>query len=221
MKKLIALGLVSLLAATATFARSKSRGNETVVHAFDIAIPFDNKTWKLDDDDVPDAEIDTGFVGFGVNYNKMSVKNSGFTKIFGLGFGYTSATIDDYFDVDLGGFDTYLKFGWGYAPLKTDKMILGIHGFIGGDLKILDGDAHNVDFTVTDFAFLTGVDALFAFKLTNSFGLNGGLDLSTNVFGAGALKVKNNGTDRESTDSFTYAFSGVNVALRFGICLIF
>ena len=231
MKKIIAIALLVTLAMTSVSARSRSRSKnaDTILHSLNFSVPFSSKTLTLEDD-WGDIEVDADFTGFGINYNLMSVSKNGLSFIGGAGIGYAGmnttwkdAALD--YSSDAGGAYLGGKFGVGYAPLNTDKIVLGFHGFIGINTSLVVGDgeytyteygyAHskNETCTITNVCCPLGIDAMFAYKLSKTFGLTAGLDLSLNLVDKGKYGL------HKHDDSFSANGSG-NVELRFGICWI-
>ena len=127
-------------------------------------------------------------------------------------------------DGDLGNYD--------------DKMLLAIHGYTGFDFDVGAGSKNDADFIIADFGMPIGVDAVFAIKLTDTFGLTAGLDIGTNIFRVGGLfgeyeeeekEYHSNYyggyyttyTETESTSDFiSSVFNGFTVTPRIGICWI-
>ena len=231
MKKIITMFAVAAVAVSATFA-------DQVMHALDFSIPFENRSLKVsgDHDDYFD-KLDVSTTGFDFNYDRMAVGDSGFSFIFGIGMGYNSVNLDlDGYDVDTNNYDLRLKLGWGGSPIHSDKMLLSIHGFTGMDFKAGVGEKSDVDFVFIDYSMPIGVDAVFAIKLTDTFGLTAGLDIFTNIFSAGLLtseyeyKEYHSGsyyssgyytTEIETTSDFlSSVFNGFNITPKIGICWI-
>lgn len=127
-----------------------------------------------------------------VEFNKMRVKDSNFSTIFGIGLGYTSSKWDDSkvyifdsnynrtimsFDSKYNLFNMNLKFGLGGAFVNTEKVILAMHGFIGMSAKIgkSNDEWKTLLFSGTGHA---GFDFALAVLFTESIGLSAGLDVA-------------------------------------------
>lgn len=227
MKKILTMLVLSAIALSATFA-------DQVMRALDFSVPIENKKYTLSGDLGDDFIDKTGVeaYGFNVNYDRMAVGDSGFSFIFGVGLGYDLVTLDfDGYGFDTNAFDLKVKFGWGGSPIHNDKMLLSIHGFTGLDLKAGTGSEHidgmDFDMVLVDYSMPIGVDAVFGIKLSDCFGLTAGIDISTNIFGFGALlgeyeeKEEYYYTVSESTgDVISYVFNGFSITPKIGICWI-
>ena len=230
MKKIIATLFALGLAAASAFA-------DQVMHALDFSIPIENRTYSLDGDIGDyDDKIDTSAVGFNFNYDRMAVGDSGFSFIFGLGMGYEKLSFDDY--VDFNNYDMKIKLGWGGSPIHGDNMLLSIHGYTGFDITAGAGSKSGTDWIFADFGMPIGVDAVFAIKLSGSFGLTAGLDIGTNLFKVGGLfgeykyeyEEYHSGyysgyytTETEtksSSDFVSCVFNGFSITPKIGICWI-
>ena len=65
---------------------------------------------------------DVLFAGVDFNWNRMTVNESGFSFLIGLGLGYTIENSNDSDALDgRRGFDSEVKIGWGVAPIRSEK----------------------------------------------------------------------------------------------------
>ena len=103
-----------------------------------MSVPIESETYNVKLTRSEDWDIDASHLGVYGNWNRIKVENSGYTSIVGLGGGYVGSELDGggSKNLDFGGFDVNLKFGFGFAPLTND-FILAIHAFMGFDFKMI------------------------------------------------------------------------------------
>lgn len=183
MRKLMSFLFLALFFASGVFA-------EKILHNFDFSIPLEKQTWKFDDSNRD--SIDAYLAGFNFDYSRMSIKDSGFSFIFGAYSGYTFINSGE-MDNTLEGLDMGVKFGWGGTPIDNGRIVLSVHGFLGINMKVAstdvdegyDGgeDTYTAEYTASEFGLKFGADAVLVFRLTNVLALNAGLDIYANFMG--------------------------------------
>ena len=128
----------------------KENKDVKVLHSLNVSIPIESETYKVNVTRSDNWDIDASHFGVYGNWNRIKVENSGYSSIFGLGGGYVGSELDGggSKNLDFGGFDVNLKFGFGFAPL-TNNIILAIHAFMGFDFKKISAhindDSQNKD----------------------------------------------------------------------------
>ena len=201
MKKQLLLLLIAACALVSAWA------DKTTVHSIHLSVPIEHQNWTDEGySDNPD------FWGIDANWNMMSVRDSGFSFIIGLGAGATKVdwNNDFYGDVDPSGADFNFKLGIGYAPIHKEDMIFALHGFWALDMKLLTASASyydvdtycESDFLMLDTVNVLGIDGVFAMKLSDSFGIMAGLDISTNLFGIVFYDSDLHDSDDDGTGNF-------------------
>ena len=76
----------------------------------------------------------------------------------------------------------------------------------------------NSELSATYFDLMIGGDFIIGYKLTESFGLVAGVDVTTNIFGFGVVSLEGQYEDSWAID---YIFSGINIVPHVGIAFIF
>lgn len=210
----------------------------TSVHAFHFSFPIEASTFEAKKShsrkyfDFGDTVDEKSFGAF-INWNKLIVKESRLSFVFGVGAGFMAMKVPDISsDFFIGGLVNAVsgKFGVGFAPLKTEKYLLAVHGF--SELKggVLDCDASSyletvsdeLHYTVTEVALTSGVDGVFIVKLGERLSLFSGLDISTVIFGGGSLGVSRDGSHSDSDElTYRHSFSNIAVVPRIGLCFGF
>ena len=231
MKKLALFAFAAIFALTATFAESEKK----VVHAIHLAVPIQFETWESTKSIIAShvsekPNNDITFCGANFAWNKMSANESGFSFLIGMGLGATVASSGDLKSLDgQKGFESDLKLGWGFAPIRSENNILAFHGFINLDFKYLDNDktktmkeqSIELNYITECFEFKLGIDAVFVHHFSEHFGLFTGLDVSTTVLGYSAVFVSSDNKSIIDNESYSFDISGkINIIPRIGICWI-
>ena len=257
MKKLLAVTAAALVALAGAFADDDSG---TVVHSFGTA--FVGQTQTLDNVDDDTASLNSG--AFNLYYNKLLVKESRFSTFRNMELGiinysfsdYDFATRDEDFEDD--GYDNYISgtafnpdsisgvntsflWGFGAAPLNTERVILAIHGTFGFDIGFASQSYtttltatsrrsstsydFDCDFTAFNFVAQIGANVQAAFRLGEHIGLSAGLTLSTNLTGMTFTYASAQSEDMDVNfhhfDGFITNFGNINADLRLGVALIY
>lgn len=232
MKKVFILFTLAFLTIFPTFAHHDD--NELTVHSLHLAFPTGHNSWGFDSWMYGNNYGDVNFPYFGttLNWNRITIKEQGFTNLVGLNFGFCAIEPKDFLIDSMYGFTTGVKFGWGYSPIHNDKFILALHGVLAVDLKFLtftedyyfddSSEKETLKYYAPDFSTSLGFDAVFAWRVRETFALFAGLDVTTNFFGVGSFSVESK-SDRYINNGigFEYVLTGLNVIPRFGICWVF
>lgn len=221
--------IISVMVALATFAgfasargRGGSDGASGNIIGLGFNVPVESRTLQDSDDN----DFDLSSTGFNIDFYRMTLNSSGFSFILGTDLGYITSDSDG---DDIGsGFHYGLKLGWGGTPVNNGKVVLGIHGFFGIDGSIqtgtIDMGVADMDTTLVDWSMPFGVDVIFAVRLTDTFGLQGGIDLYTRIWEATVYGWEYDydvgGRNYSDSDSevFSGFFNGFNAKFRFGVC---
>ena len=231
MKKMFLIVTVSaVLSLTSVFAESGK-----IIQSLHLSVPIQTETWKSESSMISSRLADKKnndilFYGVNLNWNRMTLGEGGFSFLFGMGLGATSAISDDFKGIDGNkGFNSDIKLGWGFAPLRSEKNILVFHGFFGFNFKYLTGSdtrtsddcSADLDYTAEHFALALGIDALFIHRFSDSFGLMAGLDVSTTLYGFSFFFIDSSNQFVIENESYSFDFFGkVNFVPRIGVCWI-
>lgn len=212
-------------------APAKVPTGRTSLQTLNFALPIERETWDFDD--LADAEWSS--IGFQFSWTNYKINKNGYSSLFGITLGFISGETEMY-DTDMGGLDLNLKFGWGVAPV-SDNLTIAMHVLMGVDFKAIEGDVENrnktrnsdnyyndgygsmnSELSATYFDLMIGGDFIIGYKLTESFGLVAGVDVTTNIFGFGVVSLEGQYEDSWAID---YIFSGINIVPHVGIAFIF
>ena len=175
------------------------------------SMPIESEKWKIGK-----GEMEFSSLGIEFNWSRFRVNPSGYSSVFGIGFGFNSGEIEGRSDID--GIDFNLRFGWGLSPIQ-EKFVLAVHFLLGLDFKMLDDERQGYDRSATYADLMVGGDFILAYAISESFGILAGTDITTNVLGLGVLSIDSPRTD--DTWIISYQFSGINIVPRLGIYFIF
>ncbi|MBR1721240.1 MAG: hypothetical protein IJ727_01945 [Treponema sp.] len=221
--------ITALLCLAGTSLAAENAGARSV-HTIGFNIPIQSQTWEyeayrseLGDYDV---ELDMSLVGFDFFYNHLSVSDSRFSRFIDCEIGYASMSVDKQrlensssIDPDMGkltGFDTRFLFGIGFAPVNLEKFILAIHGTFGVSLTVVEGKQNGITSEAVSFNTFLGANAQGAFRLSDTFGLTGGIHMYTNLVGGGVFAYDID----DSGESCLIKSGDFNIDLKFGISWI-
>ena len=204
---------------------------KTSLQTLNFALPIERETWDFDD--LADAEWSS--LGFQFSWTNYKFNKNGYSSLFGITLGYISGETEMY-NLEMNGLDFNLKFGWGVAPV-ADNLTIAMHVLMGVDFKAVEGDIEtrnttrrsddydysgsspkDLELSATYFDLMIGGDFIIGYKLTESFGLVAGVDVTTNIFGFGFVSLDGPYEDSWAID---YIFSGINIVPHVGIAFIF
>jgi hypothetical protein len=226
---------LSTFAAIFLLASAFADSDKKVVHSINISVPVQMENWKNDTslfstDTTKNENNDVTLTDVNFNWNRMTVNDGGFSFLIGAGLGATFLNSDDLSFVDgHSGFDTGLKFGWGFAPVRSENNILALHAFFSFNLKyITSSESKNIgessvdiESTIEYFSSAIGIDAIFVHNFSEHFGLFAGIDVSTTVLGISEIFIESNNSQLVDNESFSFDISGrVNITPTIGICWI-
>lgn len=228
MKKFLFTIAVMFCFATGSFA-SENAGKRSV-HTIGFNIPVQNQTWEYEAYSTKlgsyDVELDMSIVGFDFFYNHLSVSESRFSHFIDCEIGYASMTLDrmhlengenvNPHLEDMTGFDTRFMFGLGFAPVNLEKFILALHGTFGISLTVVDCEENGITSQAVSCNTFLGANVQGAFKLSDTFGLTGGIHMYTNCVGAGVIAFDVD----DSGESCSIDSGNFNIDLKFGISWI-
>ena len=233
MKKIVAIWFFIFSSLFSIFAEG------LVVHSLNISVPFGHNTWDVD---YPadaffnaDSKVGVNSEEINFNWNRMTVGDEGFSFLFGMGVGFAAAEPKKFVIDSMVGWNYAVKLGWGFAPVRTEKMILAFHGIATFNLKFLfykeevsysaDGsnkivESETYDYNVVDFGNAIGADVVFIYRPRPVFALMAGLDVTTNFIGFGFCEIDYTDSPSDLLPIF-YGFTGINITPRIGICWVF
>ena len=199
------------------------------IHSIGFNIPVQSQTWEyeayrteLGDFDV---ELDMSLVGFDFFYNHLSVSESRFSRFIDCEIGYASMSVDKMHmnnystispDLKMSGFDTRFLFGIGFDPVNLERFILALHGTFGVALTVVNKEENGITSEAVGCYTFLGANAQGAFKLSDTFGLTGGIHMYTNLIGGGVFAYDID----DSGESCTIKPGNFNIDLKFGISWI-
>ena len=215
MKKIAAVVIFAISLAGSAFAEDVS------IKGLNFSVPLCRKTGDTDST----HKLDFSSLGFGVNFNKMSVTGGedwGYSSVFGAGIGYADSTMKNRYNdasCDFSGIDLNVKWGWGIAPLCREKIILAVHVFAGLDLCYLEAEESTYKYATYDFDVLLGGDIFCAVRIVKNLSLTAGIDIASNLAGFGTVSAEFD-DHGGVTASYKYVGSGFYAAPRVGISWI-
>ena len=205
---------------------------KTSIHTVHFSFPVEFRAMEAKDSPSRKYfDLDKAFTsrqfGINANWNKVIFYEDGYTLLFGAGAGLSAMNIPEFSSEFFTGGTLTGKIGFGYAPVRSEKIILSFHGFSGLDIGFLDcytryrapGISDELHYTNSEINFTAGAGVILLTRLSNSVTLFSGIDFSTVLTGFGSIEVSRFGTSDEWAElKYTNSFNSVKINPRIGLC---
>ena len=140
------------------------KSNYIGIHSLGFSIPI--QSWNVEyaterksSSDKTTTNVSAS--GFNFVYSHTKVRKGGYSSYMNLEGGYISGNIEALkgtkFDFDNTGFNTKIIWGWGYAPLRKEKLVLAIHGLLGMDFAFGQASKKDVEYEYSYSYYSSGV----------------------------------------------------------------
>ena len=191
--------LIAGIAARTDNSGEKNQNKYKILYSLNFLLPLEMETW--------DDRWGT-IIGGEINWSRYMTKETGFSMVSSLTFGYNFART---YDNDYQGLDFNMKYGWGFVPIR-DKFLLAFYGLVGLDVKQLfwydSEEFHYNKQDRSDFNVVLGMKVLSGYQVSDRFGLLLGVDVTADMW---SLAIYEKGS------FMNCFFAGINIEPYIGI----